>query len=88
MHSCCLVSVSSLSLEDVFDEVIVVDMLDSRDRTHLFWLGRPDLGVTFTKLHCWTLTQYTKCVFLDADTLVSGYYEITVNASDDCIIEY
>lgn len=59
-----------LSLEDVFDEVIVVDMLDSRDRAHLFWLGRPDLGVTFTKLHCWTLTQYTKCVFLDADTLV------------------
>ncbi|XP_027017467.1 glycogenin-2 [Tachysurus fulvidraco] len=59
-----------LSLEDVFDEVIVVDMLDSRDRAHLFWLGRPDLGVTFTKLHCWTLIQYTKCVFLDADTLV------------------
>lgn len=59
-----------LSLEDVFDEVIVVDMLDSRDRAHLFWLGRPDLGVTFTKLQCWTLTQYTKCVFLDADTLV------------------
>ncbi|KAM9454775.1 glycogenin-2 [Clarias gariepinus] len=59
-----------LTLEDVFDEVIVVDMLDSRDRTHLFWLWRPDLGVTFTKLHCWTLTQYTKCVFLDADTLV------------------
>ncbi|KAI5089913.1 glycogenin-2 [Silurus meridionalis] len=59
-----------LSLEDVFDEVIVVDMLDSRDRAHLFWLGRPDLGITFTKLHCWTLTQYTKCVFLDADTLV------------------
>ncbi|KAG7315950.1 hypothetical protein KOW79_020816 [Hemibagrus wyckioides] len=59
-----------LSLEDVFDEVIVVDMLDSRDRAHLFWLGRLDLGVTFTKLHSWTLTQYTKCVFLDADTLV------------------
>lgn len=71
MHSCCLVHTSSLSLEDVFDEVIVVDMLDSRDSAHLFWLGRPDLGVTFTKLHCWTLTQYTKCVFLDADTLVS-----------------
>ncbi|KAB5523560.1 hypothetical protein PHYPO_G00153960 [Pangasianodon hypophthalmus] len=59
-----------LSLEDVFDEVVVVDVLDSRDRAHLFWLRRPDLGVTFTKLHCWTLTQYTKCVFLDADTLV------------------
>lgn len=76
MHSYCLVYVPSLTLEDVFDEVIVVDMLDSRDRTHLFWLRRPDLGVTFTKLHCWTLTQYTKCVFLDADTLVSSWYDV------------
>ncbi|XP_035391001.1 glycogenin-2 [Electrophorus electricus] len=61
-----------LSLEDVFDEVVVVDVLDSRDRAHLLCLGRPDLGITFTKLHCWTLTQYSKCVFLDADTLVLG----------------
>lgn len=80
--------VSSLSLEDVFDEVIVVDMLDSRDRAHLFWLGRPDLGVTFTKLHCWMLTQYTKCVFLDADTLVSSSCEINCNATADCITEF
>lgn len=62
----------SLSLQDVFDKVIVVDVLDSRDKAHLSWLGRPELGVTFTKLHCWTLTQYSKCVFLDADTLVSN----------------
>ncbi|XP_016089566.1 glycogenin-1-like isoform X1 [Sinocyclocheilus grahami] len=61
---------SRLALEDVFDEVVVVDVLDSRDQTHLTWLRRPELGVTFTKLHCWTLTQYSKCVFLDADTLV------------------
>ncbi|XP_062865797.1 glycogenin-2 isoform X2 [Trichomycterus rosablanca] len=59
-----------LSLENVYDEVIVVDLLDSRDRAHLSLLGRPELGITFTKIHCWTLTQYTKCVFLDADTLV------------------
>uniref|UniRef100_A0A8C1AS96 glycogenin glucosyltransferase n=1 Tax=Cyprinus carpio carpio TaxID=630221 RepID=A0A8C1AS96_CYPCA len=61
---------SRLALEDVFDEVVVVDVLDSRDKTHLTLLRRPELGVTFTKLHCWTLTQYSKCVFLDADTLV------------------
>ncbi|XP_051559557.1 glycogenin-2 isoform X4 [Myxocyprinus asiaticus] len=48
----------------------MVDILESGDRAHLSWLGRPELGVTFTKLHCWTLTQYSKCVFLDADTLV------------------
>uniref|UniRef100_A0ABD2W1A5 glycogenin glucosyltransferase n=1 Tax=Trichogramma kaykai TaxID=54128 RepID=A0ABD2W1A5_9HYME len=28
------------------------------------------MGITFTKLHCWKLTQYEKCVFLDADVLV------------------
>ncbi|XP_016089567.1 glycogenin-1-like isoform X2 [Sinocyclocheilus grahami] len=64
------IKVRGLALEDVFDEVVVVDVLDSRDQTHLTWLRRPELGVTFTKLHCWTLTQYSKCVFLDADTLV------------------
>ncbi|XP_063068052.1 glycogenin-1-like [Engraulis encrasicolus] len=57
-------------LERVFDEVVQVDVLDSGDRAHLAWLGRPDLGVTFTKLHCWTLIRYRKAVFLDADTLV------------------
>ncbi|XP_043095846.1 glycogenin-2 isoform X2 [Puntigrus tetrazona] len=61
---------SRSALEDVFDEVVEVDALDSRDKAHLSLLRRPELGVTFTKLHCWTLTQYTKCVFLDADTLV------------------
>ncbi|KAM3857250.1 glycogenin-2 [Diretmus argenteus] len=61
---------SRLALEKVFDEVILVDVVDSGDRVHLSWLGRPELGITFTKLHCWTLTQYSKCVFLDADTLV------------------
>ncbi|XP_034029412.1 glycogenin-2 [Thalassophryne amazonica] len=57
-------------LENVFDEVIPVDIMDSTDHLHLSWLGRPDLGTTLTKINCWTLTQYTKCVFLDADTLV------------------
>ncbi|XP_048460193.1 glycogenin-1-like [Rhincodon typus] len=33
-------------------------------------IKRPELGVTFTKLHCWALTHYSKCVFMDADTLV------------------
>ncbi|XP_041638036.1 glycogenin-2 isoform X3 [Cheilinus undulatus] len=61
---------SRLSLRDVFDEVVLVDLMDSEDQSHLALLGRPDLGITFTKIHCWTLTQYSKCVFLDADTLV------------------
>jgi len=57
-------------LEEVFDEVILVDTMDSGDIPNLTLLDRPELGITFTKIWCWTLTQYTKCVFLDADTLV------------------
>lgn len=56
-------------LHNVFDEVNVVDVLDSRDTANLELIKRPDLGVTFTKLHCWKLTQYQKCVFVDADCL-------------------
>ena len=47
-----------------------VNVMDSADTAHLALLARPELGITFTKLHCWTLIQYSKCVFLDADTLV------------------
>ncbi|KAI6173664.1 hypothetical protein M3Y98_01105800 [Aphelenchoides besseyi] len=54
----------------VFDGQSLVNVLDSNDEENLSIIGRPDLGVTFTKLHCWRLTQYEKCVFLDADTLV------------------
>jgi glycogenin glucosyltransferase len=57
-------------LSDVFDRVIQVDPLDSSDPTHLALMSRPELGVTFTKLHCWNLSDYSKVVFLDADTLV------------------
>ncbi|XP_025891137.1 glycogenin-2 [Nothoprocta perdicaria] len=57
-------------LRSVFHEVIEVGALDSADSVRLALVQRPELGVTFTKLHCWTLTQYSKCVFMDADTLV------------------
>ncbi|KAL1022229.1 hypothetical protein UPYG_G00023960 [Umbra pygmaea] len=57
-------------LNCIYDEVCVVDIWDSGDTAQLALMKRPDLGVTFTKLHCWTLTHYTKCVFMDADTLV------------------
>ncbi|CAG5110051.1 Oidioi.mRNA.OKI2018_I69.chr2.g4500.t1.cds [Oikopleura dioica] len=71
----CLVSnnltaSSRAQLEEEFDEVIIVDVLNSNDDAMLALLKRPELGVTLTKLHCWKLTQFTKMVFLDADTLV------------------
>lgn len=58
-------------LEGVFDLVKTVDVLDSKDAANLAVLKRPELGITFTKLHCWNLTEFDKCVFLDADVLVS-----------------
>lgn len=57
-------------LARVWDHLEIVDLLDSGDATNLALLTRPELGITFTKIHCWSLTQYRKCVFLDADTLV------------------
>lgn len=61
-------------LKDVFDVVELVNVLDSKDAANLAVLKRPELGVTFTKLHCWNLTQFDKCVFLDADVLVSFFF--------------
>ncbi|XP_051779006.1 LOW QUALITY PROTEIN: glycogenin-1a [Erpetoichthys calabaricus] len=57
-------------LQKLYDDVRLVDVLDSGDSAHLALLQRPELGVTLTKLHCWTLTHYSKCVFMDADTMV------------------
>ncbi len=69
------VNVFRAVLHKIFDEVRLVDVLDSGDTAHLAMMKRPDLGVTFTKLHCWTLTHYSKCVFMDADTLVSSHHD-------------
>jgi len=58
------------TLQSVYDDVVEVDLIDSGDSTRLALMNRPDLGMTFTKIRCWLLTQYEKCVFLDADTLI------------------
>merc|ERR1719320_1186981 len=57
-------------LSTMFNLVKEVNLMDSSDAANLELLGRPDLSITFTKLNCWRLTQYKKCVFMDADTLV------------------
>ncbi len=59
-----------IRLLNVFDHVILVEELQSNDPEHLSLLQRPALGVTFTKLHVFNLLHYSKCVYLDADTLV------------------
>ena len=38
-------------LGEVFDQVTVVDPLDSKDVTHLELLDRTELGITFTKVN-------------------------------------
>lgn len=48
----------------------MVDTLDSGESTLLTLMKRPQLGVTLSKLHRWSLTQYSKCLFVGADTLV------------------
>lgn len=53
-----------------FDVINEVNVLNSNDTAILEALKRPELGVTLTKIHCWRLAQFTKCVFMDADTLV------------------
>jgi len=59
-----------VKLRTVWDDLIDVTVLDSEDKVNLALLARPELGCTFSKLRAWTLTQFDKCVFLDADTLV------------------
>ncbi|EDO33618.1 predicted protein, partial [Nematostella vectensis] len=54
----------------VWDHLETVDPLDSQDDANLALLSRPELGITFTKIRCWNLTHYQKCVFMDADMLV------------------
>jgi len=57
-------------LETVWDQLVDIAHLDSGDTENLALLDRPELGCTFSKLKAWKLTDYEKCVFMDADTLV------------------
>lgn len=56
-------------LSMVWDEVLSISVLNSNDTASLALLQRPELGVTFSKLHVWKLTDYKKVVFLDADIM-------------------
>lgn len=56
-------------LSKVFDSVVKVDTIRSRNHDNLRLLGRPELDITFTKIQVWNLSQYSKVVFLDADIL-------------------
>uniref|UniRef100_T1J521 glycogenin glucosyltransferase n=1 Tax=Strigamia maritima TaxID=126957 RepID=T1J521_STRMM len=53
-------------LSNVYDEVIEVPLLNGSDSR----IKRPGLSSSLTKIECWNLTKYSKCVFLDCDTMV------------------
>ncbi|KAJ3375872.1 hypothetical protein GGF31_003077 [Allomyces arbusculus] len=57
-------------LAAAFDRVIPVGPIFVDDPRLALLNGRPELRTSFTKLRAWTLTQFEKLVFLDADTLV------------------
>ena len=39
------------------------------NHANLRLLDRPDLALSLTKINIWQLTQFQKCVYLDADVL-------------------
>jgi glycogenin glucosyltransferase len=59
-------------LAAVFDRVIWVDAIHSMDHDNLKLLGRLELGITFTKIHCFnnSVLPYDRIAYLDADTLI------------------
>eukprot|EP00795_Rhopilema_esculentum_P016666 gene16666-8104_t len=57
-------------LSRIWDELVDIEPLFTTSEENLALTRRPELGVTITKLKIWTLTQFKKCVFMDADTLV------------------
>lgn len=65
----CSIRVSRIRIERLW-KVRIVEEMNSDDAESLALIKRPELGITFSKLHVWKILEYTKCVFLDADTLV------------------
>ncbi|CDH50933.1 glycogenin-1 [Lichtheimia corymbifera JMRC:FSU:9682] len=61
--------VRALLLDRCYTRLVDVQELFTTRFENLLLLGRPELGATLTKIQLWGLTEYTKLVFLDADTL-------------------
>lgn len=71
-------------IETIYDDVIDIkdELIYSPVATVRALLGRPELAVTYSKIHLWGLTQYSKLVYLDADTLplqsLDGLFDLEV----------
>ncbi|KAI3388914.1 hypothetical protein SNEBB_006740 [Seison nebaliae] len=55
--------------KNFFTKVLLIDELVSNEFDKLRLMSRPDLNVAMTKLRMWNLTGYSKCLYLDADTM-------------------
>jgi len=56
-------------LEDVFDVVKLVEVVKGPSDKDLIAYNRPEWGVCMTKILCWRLTEYSKCVYMDSDAI-------------------
>ena len=58
-------------LHQVFDHVVPTETISNSaaDAPQFQLLGRPELERSYTKVHVWRQTQFSRIVFLDADTL-------------------
>ena len=54
-------------LKKIWNKLIQVDPIRSGLAANLILLGRPELDITYTKLHLWRLTDYKKITYLDAE---------------------
>lgn len=54
----------------MYDKTITVPVISAISTANLRIIGRPDLHASLTKLNLWSLTQYERILYLDADTLV------------------
>lgn len=75
-------SIASLRL--VYDQIRLVEILDSHDKDRLNLLGRSELGCTLTKIHVWGLTDLRKVIFMDSDMLVLRSMDSLFSAVQVC----
>ena len=71
----CLIVANTLqpstldALHTLYDYVIPIPRLRTPQPANLYLMNRPDLLYTFTKIALWSLTQFRRIVYLDADVL-------------------
>lgn len=56
-------------LKSLYDDVIFVSSISGRSVERLAITGRTDLDMAMTKLQLWSLTRFSRVIYLDADTL-------------------